>query len=93
MGERASVPVQGAEPGEARLLSTPHTHPQEKEETVNDDKGGRRDGETNGDSWRCGQGEERYVLTPFANNGFLKKDFHVLGSQWVGMPVAQPFHI
>lgn len=35
-------------------------------------------GETNGDSWRCGQGEGRYVLTPFANNRFIKKDFHVL---------------
>ena len=38
------------------MLSTPHPHPQEKEETVKDDKGGIRDGEINGDVAREKEG-------------------------------------
>lgn len=50
----------------------------------------KNDGQTNRDFWRGSRGEKRCVLTPFANNGFMKKDFHLLGSCMGGHACALP---
>jgi len=57
-GGGASVPVHGAEPGETGLLSTPHRHPQEKEETAKGERKKRwgRHMETPGDVAREKEG-------------------------------------
>ena len=52
---------------------------------VKGDKGGRRAGETNRDCRRGGEGEGRHVLTPFTKNGYIKRDFHLLGSPLLGI--------
>lgn len=65
------------------------SYPQEREEVVKGDKRGRMMGRQIY-SWRGGPREERHVLTPFTNNGFIEEDFHLFQGEVRGEGMHVP---
>lgn len=61
------------------LLKGTTPHPRERRAEGKGRRWKKHDRWANRDSWRGGRAEGRYVLTPFASNGFVKKDFSPFG--------------